>query len=751
MNGTERTLVEHWTVDYGDGCAPEYITVPHSWNQDVCLDFEGPVVYRTSIEVPPRATKLVFGGVSYAAEVALAGRIVCRHEGIWDAFEVSLGDYAGRHVEVTVSVVKNGGKTYPVNQVASGFLPYLFHTFGGIYGHVSLVGHDEPLTKPIPLVCRADVSDSQILVDGNPFYVRGILHNGWYPEVGHPNPPTEVIRQEIQTIKQMGFNLVKFSLWVPSHRYLEILKEEGLEAWMELPVMRPTSNQAKLTQIADELERIVRQYRHHDNVIAWSVGSNLGAMTPEHRHHLAQLIRNLTGSPLVIIEHGEPQPSIYGSKLLGDFEDFHLSCDAQYYASALASILPGPRPAIPLLFGEFNEADVHRDLSRLGREIPFWCSTLSELNEQGVRLHNELPTILGHSRFAENMPSSGDSQLAISSVQKALFVRKSVQEIVRAQDRVSGYVVSGLRDTPISSSGFVDDWDEPRFSSSECRAWNERSCLFSIPSRQVRCHGGNHLPGVEDAFNQFTGNVSFRIGVHSEVPLRGGLVWRIFDSQSAQVARGASEIVDILSLRSLQVGEIAWHCKTPGLYRLEVEFVDVRNSWPFWISEPFSDEDRAFWSTDDPQGALGLASKSGAMVLSTRFTETLRPGLHILTGEGTSPKPFWQQSAYEFDGSYFWERIPFAERWERFLPISPDRVLEREWLDSLNTPYEVLMNRIDLADYRESPVLVKIGQSFITTLRLFGGLGAQPCGIPANAAGSDFVRGIGKMIISSGT
>ena len=746
MNDFERTLVKQWIVDYCDGSSTEEVTVPHAWRQDVALNYEGPVVYRTTIEVPRRPTKLRFNGVSYAAEVTLAGHIAKHHAGIWDAFDVSLADFAGKEIEVEVKVVKNGGTTYPVRDVASGFLPYVFHTFGGIHGDVLIIEAESSLHHPVPATKRVVVEGSQVLVDGKPFYTRGILHWGWYPDLGHTNPPPDLIRAEVREVKKLGFNLIKFCLWVPSQSFLEIMKEEGLEAWIELPLWDPSSDPSKQSQIAAEFEEIVRQYRHHDNIVMWTVGCELSEATPPaYRQHLVQLIKNLTGSPLVKDNSGGAE--MYGGSLkeFGDFYDFHPYCELTYYPGVLDSLLPGPRSIQPTLLGEFNDSDVHRNLPRLADEIPYWSSTLSELNDQGVRWQHDLPTFLGKNRFALAPETNGHDELAESSRKKSLFIRKWVQESVRAHSDISGYVITGLRDTPISTSGFFDDWDQPRFTAMECASWNSQTCLFIIPNRRPPWVQGGNRPGYIDPFNQFVGQVFIKVGIHSEGELSGGLLWRVYDEAFALVAHGAGEFLNIAPLISQQIGQIEWTSLRPGRYQLEVEFDNVRNCWPVWVSDRFGEQDRSFWKTTDPTQAFSFISTNGNAALSTQW-EANMAGLFMLTGQETIPCPFWRESAYEFLHEPFWKGLGFAENWERFVPIAPDRALSREWLESLGQRVEILMNRIDVRTYAQAPILARVGNAFITTIRPFGGLGIQPCGIPSNAAGSDFVRAIATAI-----
>src|SRR5438477_11268622 len=120
---------------------------------------------------------------------------------------------------------------YPANEVASGFLPYVHSAFGGIYREVELVLATASSRNPI--------TNNQHPITNA--YPRGLLHWGWYPDLGHPNPPEETIRREIRQAQSLGFNLIKFCLWVPPHHYLELMRQEDIQAWMELPIWMPST------------------------------------------------------------------------------------------------------------------------------------------------------------------------------------------------------------------------------------------------------------------------------------------------------------------------------------------------------------------------------------------------------------------------------------------------------------------------------------------------------------------------------
>ena len=736
--------IVHWTVDYLDDRMPRDITVPHAWKQDLSVTEEGPVIYRTEILVPKQPSSLRFEGVSYRAEVTVAGQHVLTHDGIWDAFEVPLTQFRGDKVLVEVKVTKNGGPTFPVRSVASGFLPYVYHTFGGIYRDVWLTEPEETPHAPRP---RVRVTGKNIFVDDQPFYMRGLLHWGWYPEIGHTNPSDEIIRKEVVAARGLGFNTVKFCLWVPSHRYLEILAEEEMLAWIELPLWNPDST--RLDAISDEIETIVRQYRRHSNVICWTLGCELGAATSfEFRAQMTGLIRNLTWGQLVKDDSGGAE--MYGGDLreAGTFNDFHPYCDTEFYPSVLDSLENGPRTVKPILLGEFNDVDVHRDLGRTEDRLPFWASALSELNAPGVRWQMDLPRILRICRFALEPRGNRHAALMESSRKKALFMRKYVVEAVRARD-IQGYVITGWRDTPISSSGFFDDWGAARFKWDEVRTWNAPNVIFLIPHRKPRWTNGGNRPGFVDPLNHLEGDILIKVGAAVDRKIESSLVWTIVDSNGKRVRRGHGNMLECDPHDSREVGEVFWPDAKPGEYRLLVEFGDGQNEWPLWVVPKFP---LIGWTLNDPFGdfqpvQVDASDNPSPYVLSSdlsQYNSEFR-GLICLCHQATKPAPFWRESAYEFRDDSFWKAVPFAEQWSRLLPISGDRTIDLGAIGQLvpkDTEIEVVMNRIDVRTYDEAPVLVRAGEAYFTTLRPFGGLGTQPACFADNPAGQLFVAAI---------
>jgi len=746
----ESEFIDLWSVDYGDRRASKSIQVPHAWNQDVPIDFEGPVTYSAEIAAPVGGSWLIFHGISYAANISLDGVAVARHEGIWDAFSIQL-PIDGGICNIQVEVIKNGGQTYPCNKVLSGFIPSLYQSFGGIFRPVELVSAlQDPLLKLQSVrEKRISLNRKSLLIDGDPFFLRAILHWGWYPHLGHPNPPEATIRKEIKSLKQLGFNTVKFAMWLPPHAYLSILEKEGMFAWIELPWWLPSQDIDSYDPWLEETERIVRQYRKHSCIIAWTAGCELGDSVPyEIRKKLFELISSLTGSPLVRDSSGGAEMFGGDPRESATFYDFHVYCDLPFLPDILDQLIPGSRHEQPTLLGEFSDFDTHRDLPKLYEEHPPWASTLPEYNARGVRSRCNLPTVLSTSRFVHEPRENSHESLMARAAEKSSFIRKFAHETVRAREEIGGYVVNSMRDTPITGSGVFDDWEQSRISIEEAAIWNSESIAFLIPCRIGALLNGSFRMGYKDPFNVALGPNLWSGGIHSERRLFGVGEFSLHKNGET-IAKQAINPIELEALSSYEVGKLFVDIKSAGTYSLEFQFADVRNQWKieaFDINAPLGVGQEAYPLFVGPDCLnlvthLGVASLRGQLLPEGDLPAS---GLVVLSATGTLAMPFWRCGIAEYPTALCHD-IGIADNWTRLLAATPESVIEPHWLQKMSHGRKVIthMRRIDTRSYEEHDLLVELeGGLFITTLRPFGGIGSFASGLKNNPSGIDWTKSL---------
>lgn len=666
-----------WTVDYGEG--PQPCAVPHAWRQDVPVSWEGPASYRTSLDVPEEGGWLRFQGVSYAAEVFIEGEPVAQHKGIWDAWEVDLIRWSGRQVAVQVQVNKNGGHSYPVADVLSGFIPYLHHTFGGIFRPVWLT--DEPLPAGQP-------TDEAVAWRDRPF--SGVLHWGWYPEIGHPHASEEACINEIERIAELGFDHIKFCLWLPPHHYLTAMAERGLSAWIELPLWLPNADSVERQK--DEMLRIVRQYRHHPNIVAWTVGCELGkAATYEWRYELVQELAELTrvGESLPYLMDSSGGAAMYGGdpREAGTIRDYHPYCDAPHYPPVLERMRPHD-DSKPVVLGEWCDADVLRDPARIADQ--YWASEDEGLNAKGVRWIHELP------RIAADPPEwSSSTDLQESSRSQCLFMRQFAYDIARGLS-LDKTVLTGLRDTPISTAGVFDDFGEPRFTPRECQAAFSLDNFGLVPGYAAPWVPETNVAGWTLPYCCFEGDLM--------VHLRG-----CGKAQGEPISWccGSQEGIS-------PDGEIALISLTVGEHVLTAKAGAIERSWPISVF-PKSEAD-------------------------------FPKAVSIQCAEGTIPAPFFREACQDFSLHPIWHEIGMADAWHKWLYISGDSAFDPGWLDERHPGWKPLLLRYDTRTFRELPTVVLAKDRIITTLMLKGGLGCQPVGFTRNPVGQHVAAALASLL-----
>lgn len=719
--------------------------LPHAWLQDVPVSWEGPAIYRARIKVPDEGCRLAFDRVSYYAEVYVDGEQLGTHEGLWDAFCFDLSRYRGREVDLLVRVTKNGGDRFPVTRTAAGFIPYVFHTFGGIYGPVDIVFGSEPVTEAYAVPeQRVAVEGSRLFVDGEPFYMRGVLDWGWYPESGHANPSNKECRDQTAKIASLGFNTVKFCLWVPSHDFLKEIEEAGLFAWIELPIWMPEDDPDLREKLFAEMERIVSQYRHHSCVIAWTAGCELSANAPaEWRKRLFDMIRDHTGCPLVRDSSGGAE--MYGgdSREYATFYDYHPYCDLQFYRPVLESLNPGPRTVQPLLLGEFNDYDkwVHQDALHWQR-TPYWAADDEYLNAKGVRWQYDLPkgkALLDAGAFAEKVAGEDlEHVLSRHSKSKSLFIRRHVNQMVVSMDWISGYVTTGHSDTPISSSGYFNHDCELNFVPDDLTDHNFDLVPFLIPKRRPPWVAGGNRPGWQDMYVHFAGDLSLDIGVFSQMRAEFSATLEL---QGSGVEPEEFRFT-LEALERKQVFEARFEDVRPDGYELVLTISengqgDLAAKWPIQVVERF-DLDSANFELVIDWHALDL--------------KALADGRNLVCndpGPFQEQAPFWRECVQNFIGL---EEL--AGKWHRLYGIAGDSVLDIDGLDKylsvqaggdLDRDESCAIHRWDTRTFRKDNYLAVYrhpggGTAVFTTLRPQGGLGDQPGRLEDNPAGHDLLR-----------
>lgn len=208
-------------------------------------------------------------------------------------------------------------------------------------------------------VRRLQARGTQLLLNGEPVQVRGLLHWGFYPDLPGPDPDPEDLRRELRGMKERGFNLLKCCLFVPPERFLDVCDEEGMLVWMEYPLWaRPLRDPRMLRRY----EEFLRHDAGHPSVVLRTFTCENDAIEPALSRAVAERVRAADPGALLADNSGW-----VGTAHVADFYDEHayLNC-AQwpFYLERMERVFPR-LPEKPFFLGEAMVADASADpLSR---------------------------------------------------------------------------------------------------------------------------------------------------------------------------------------------------------------------------------------------------------------------------------------------------------------------------------------------------------------------------------------------------
>jgi hypothetical protein len=614
---------------------------------------------------------------------------------------------------------------------------------------------------------------TQLLFNEAPVCLRGALNWGWYPDRLCPAPDEATIRDEFRRVRELGFNLMKLCLYVPSPLYFEIADQEGMFLWLELPLWLPQITPRLEKQALIEYADIAAAVHHHPSIIVYSLGCELERnVSSAWLAQLNEVVRIRVSDVLVCDNSGSGEA--YGSRAdLADFEDYHFYCDFQFLEPLIDHFHRDWRAERPLIFGEFCAADDYRDPQAIaaahGGELPWWLTEQNPIHPLTKIAHTEQISRMQKVEVGLDIPA-----LVRVSRQESLAVRKIVLEKVRARAKLGGYVVTGLRDTPIATSALFDDFNRSKYDPAVFRQSNADSVLVLGRERARQWSYDGDRPAPVEPYC-FTAGQPMTLDVilaHAGQPLPAGvLVWQLRRADGTVVAGDTLPVAGPLPggrPRRLARLDLAAP-DTPDARMLHLDVVlqmpeqAIRNAWPVWVFPAVTAWPEGIGLLDPTGGLAGLDDLGTAaarldspaanprILLTNVLTGDVVDYLHgggsvVLFQQGDHPLPavsgaFWSaikiigdhplMNALPHGGFVDMQFYGLATCWAidtgRMAAVLPD-LTDVRWL----------LRRLHPAQYTVADYLVEArvgsGHLFASTLRFWGGLGDQPASLRFNPA-----------------
>jgi hypothetical protein len=470
-----------------------------------------------------------------------------------------------------------------------------------------------------------------------------------------------------------------------------------------------------------------------------------------------------------------------------DFADYHTYSDLEFFEEMLDHWRRDWQSPRPLIFGEFGDSDTYRDPDEIralsgdranpGDLPPWWLTNANPLMDWRPEAR---PVLHQEESIGAAELGLTHQQLQEISYAGSLAIRKYVLETVRRRGGIGGYVITGLRDTPITTSGIFDDFWRPKWSPDQFLSFNGAHGLCLDGERRRRWqHGGDRVDRL-DLQNEWAGEWIHRRLIFSGLGLiyqgAAQLTWRLTDVSGPVLAEDERQVeVNLEGIRPQEISTLTFRLPPASLPQelcLEAEFsspvVRAQNAWSFWIypkrgPQPAGPSgaprlyDPSFLLTEFeellslqrlrensslPANDLILASALPAW--SEDFLKSGGRMILLQWGDGPLPalrRPFWREAIRIFAPHPLWRAFG-AGGDLRFLGVSSDVSFDLARLDqAIPSLHEArpIFRRLDGRDFRVSEYLLeaRLGRGVLLacSLRLAGGHGRQPTGLRRNVAG----------------
>ncbi len=615
----------------------------------------------------------------------------------------------------------------------------------------------------------------KLLLNGRPFYARGILHWGYYDDEIIPKPSDDVIDNEINLCKQYGFNMIKHCLYIPRKEYLDHADRNGMLLWIELPLWIPNVTPQLATHIRREYPRLFRQIAGHPSVVMLSLGceldSGVDASVLKEMYTLAKSTCN------VPVRDNSGSGECYGglSVDFADFFDYHFYADLQNMENLLEVFTPTWRSYRPWLFGEFCDSDTLRSLAEIrekkGVKALFW--------EQLDAVRNPVsalkPDFFAH-LHDEHMKKSGISRefelLKRLSINHSLVHRKTTIEMARSFPEVCGYNVTCLRDVPIATSGLFDDFMQPKFDYEEVRRFNADIVL--LPAWDLaRIWLNSDRVMNRERYNFFGGEpytLHILLSNYSNAALEApAMEWRLLHGDQTLLG-GKTETSAVFNPGDVkEFGFISLKLPAPALPQtcmLSVTMLcgaqSIQNEWPVFIY-PKPESRRQKTGLYDPANVFasinslysseeirdGAAVVGFDVVMASRLTPEIKDyvraggkAFYIQRGGGSLPVKkvaFWREGMIRRYPHQVLDGLGYEEWLDdlRFFSLSTDTAFQTDQLEKLGYSHVTpIIRRYDCREWDVTDYMAEIrlgkGTIIATTLRFEGGMGKEPLLIANN-------------------
>ena len=420
------------------------------------------------------------------------------------------------------------------------------------------------------------VSGKQILINGQPTFLRGTLECAIFPKTGYPATDVAEWLRIFNVCRAHGLNHMRFHSWCPPKAAFDAADQTGFYLHVECSSWANSS-----TTIGDgkpfdkylyeESQRMIDQYGNHPSFCMMVYGNEPGG--PNQNQFLTKFVNFWKNKDSRrIYTSGAGWPNLPVNDFLSDSNP-----RIQGWGQELKSIINGEAPRTDYDWSKYNSKFPQPIVSH---EIGQWCVYP---NFKEIPKYDGVLKARNFELFQETLKDHGMAQLADSFLLgsgklQALCYKADIEAALRTKD-FGGFQLLDLHDFPGQGTALVGVLDP---------FWGEKGYISPAEYKRF-CNSTVPLARLKKLI--FTNNETFEAAVemahYGDGPISACTPeWKVTDQTGKAIQSGKFTQTNIPLGNGFKLGDISFllsSITSPEKLVLEVSVDSLRNSWDFWV------------------------------------------------------------------------------------------------------------------------------------------------------------------------
>jgi beta-galactosidase/beta-glucuronidase len=135
------------------------------------------------------------------------------------------------------------------------------------------------------------LKDKRICLNGRPYFLRGVLDQGFWPDGIYTPPTDEAIKNDVAMTKAFGLNLTRKHVKVEDPRWYYYCDKLGLLVAQDMPSSHNLQSAEAKKNFESEWREVIETLRNHPSIILWIPFNENWGDPKEFQDHIVDITR----------------------------------------------------------------------------------------------------------------------------------------------------------------------------------------------------------------------------------------------------------------------------------------------------------------------------------------------------------------------------------------------------------------------------------------------------------------------------